>query len=466
MNIKNNYFKIVGLISLIILSAIYFVGKVGIKDGVTATFSLIITLYIIICSKKDMKKSLCLFIISMPILVTARKILYADFFLLKINFEGIIILWLFISNYKKMFSTIEKIMNKYKYFLYFIIVFIVSAYISCMFSNNFRNAIELVTTSVLIPILIGILILAYFEKRDIKHIVYSLIISVNLSCLYGIVQMLGDGLNLHNIINSRELITFGYHNINIFVNISLMVFPLLLNEFLYKKNTLKEKIFLLCSIFLQIVCIFITFSRGAWLSLGLVIVIILFSKKYKYLFLAIVVSATLISPFALPKILGRGDSSVHFFENTSNTARLLSIVVSKDSIEENIFGVGYGRFNEIYRRNADDAYMSLDYEFRKNIITPLYSLEHAHNFFLNIGVELGIFALISIISIFVYGIIKCLKDYKDNRGVFTALILFIFIGVTTGIELNHKGVLTNTYILWILFSMIFINNFADNESEN
>lgn len=458
MKIKNNYLKIIGLISLIIFSAIFFIGKVGIKDGITGTLSLILTLYIIVFSKRNMKKSLCVFIISMPILVTARKILYADFFVLKINFESIIILWLFIFNYKKVFSTIEKVLEKYRYFVYLVILFIVSSYISCMFSDNLRNSIELVTTSVLIPVLIGILILSYFEKKDVKYIVYSLIISINLSCLYGIAQMLSDGLNIESIAKSRELITFGYHNVNIFVNIALMVFPLLLNEFLYKKNTIKEKIFLLLSIGLQVGCLFLTFSRGAWLALALVIVIMIFSKKYKYLFLVIVISGTLISPFALPKILGRGDSSIHFLQNTSNTARLLSILVSKDSIENNIFGVGYGRFNDIYRQTADDAYMNLNYELRKDMLTPLYSLEHAHNFFLNIGVELGAFALISIILIFIYSIFNCLKSYKDNRGIFASLIIFIFIGVTTGIELNHKGVLTNTYILWILLSIIFINN--------
>ena len=465
MKIKKNYFKLAGLILLIIFCSIFFVEKVGVKDGFTASLSLILTLYIIISSKKNIKKSLCIFIISMPILVTARKVLYLDFFLLKVNFESIIILWLFISNYKKIKATVDKFINKNKYFMYLIILFIVSAYISCIFSNDLKNSVELVTTSVLIPVMIGALAITYFEKKDIKFIIYSLIISVNLSCLYGIVQILGDGLNLHNIIKSRGLITFGYHNVNIFVNIALMVFPLLLNELLYKKNNLKEKVFLIISGLLQSGCIFITFSRGAWLSLGLVIFLILFSKKYKYLFLVIIVSATLISPIALPKILGRGDSSVHFLQNTSNTARVLSIVVSKDSIKDNIFGVGYGRFNEIYRETADDAYMSLDYNIRKNMLTPLYSLEHAHNFFLNIGVELGLFSLISIVLIFIYGIINCLKNYKFNRGIFTSLILFIFIGVTTGIELNHKGVLTNTYILWLLFSIIIINN-SKIEEEN
>ena len=37
-------------------------------------------------------------------------------------------------------------------------------------------------------------------------------------------------------------------------------------------------------------------------------------------------------------------------------------------------------------------------------------------------------------------------------------MIFVFIGLTTGIELNHKGVLTNTYIMWILFAMISVNN--------
>ena len=71
---------------------------------------------------------------------------------------------------------------------------------------------------------------------------------------------------------------------------------------------------------------------------------------------------------------------------------------------------------------------------------------------------MGIIALLSIILIFINRIKASIKNYSLNRGIFISLVIFVFIGLTTGIELNHKGVLTNTYIMWILFAMISVNN--------
>ena len=456
-----NIFKLIILFIVTAVCGMFSFKSLGIKDGATFTLSLALTIVIISLSIKDIKKAIYLFIIAMPILVTARKGLYMDFFIMKLNFESIIILFLFITNIKRIiFRLDEKLKrNSSKVYSYSLILFVIGSYISCLFSKDYLNSIQLVTTSVLIPILLGFLFISVFNKEDIKTIIYSLIVSINLSCLYGGMQILSiDGVSLSTIKLARKELTFGYHNVNIFVNIALMVFPLLLNELLYKKNNFKEKIFLVLSLLLQSGAIFLTFSRGAWLALGMVGTLVLFSRKYKHVFIGITVLALVAMPYALPKVLGRGDSSAHFLTNTSNTARMLSIITSKEVIKDNIFGVGFGNFNEYYRTNSADAYLTINYELRKYMTAPLYTMEHAHNFFLNIGVELGIVSLLAIILLFIDRIKKCIKDYSANRGIFVALILFIFIGLTTGIELNHKGVITNTYILWILFSILSIDN--------
>lgn len=455
-----NILKLIILAIVTTICGIFSFKSLGMKDGATFTLSVVLTIIIISLSIKDIKKAIYLFIIAMPILVTARKGLYLDFFIMKLNFESIIIVFLVAANIKRIgLKFNERLQDKRsKLYMYSLILFVLGSYISCFFSKNYLDSIKLTTTSVLIPILLGILVTSIFNKKDIKNIVYSLILSVNLSCLYGGIQILGIGLSLSAIKGARGELTFGYHNVNIFVNIALMVFPLLLNELLYKKNDTKTKIFLILSLLLQGAAIFLTFSRGAWLALGIAGILVLFSRKYKYVFIGITILALVAMPYALPKVLGRGDSSAHFLTNTSNTARMLSIVTSKEIMKDNIFGVGFGNFNSYYSENSADAYLTINYELRKYMVAPLYTMEHAHNFFLNIGVELGIVSLISIIVIFINKIKKSIKNYSTNRGIFVALMLFIFIGLTTGIELNHKGVITNTYILWILFSMISINN--------
>lgn len=458
MKNKKNILALCLLSIIVIVAGIFSVKALGFKDGGTFTLSVILLFSILILSKYDYKKSVYLFIISMPILVTARKGLYLDLFIIKVNFETIIILLLFLSKYKEIYISLKEKYEKNRKIANIVILFIFVSLISTIFSIDILESIRLTVTSVIVPILLGTIIIAIFNKKDVKALIYSLGLSINLSCFYGFFQMLSIGFSLSAIKGSREVLTFGYHNVNIFVNIALMVFPLLLNELLHKKTSVREKVFLLSSLGLQSISIFLTFSRGAWLALAISAFLILFSKKYKYLCIVITICGLLASPFVLPKILGRGDSSAHFLQNTSNTARVLSILTSKDIMMDNLFGVGYGNFNHYYRENVADSYLKINFEIRKHMVTPLYTMEHAHNFFLNIGVELGVFALLFIILIFINRIRESVRNYSLNRGIFISLIVFIFIGLTTGIELNHKGVLTNTYIMWILFSMISLNN--------
>lgn len=455
--IKQGLFKVIIFACLAVICGIFSVSKVGIKDGATFTLSVLLTIFIIILEKKDVKKAVYLFIISMPILVTARKLLYTDLFILKLNFESLIIIYLFAIKYKEIVEKFKKLFRDHSLsvkLFYYIGFFIIASYTSCIFSHNFINSLQLTTTSVLIPILLIIIIVGLFDKEDIKTIIYSLIMSINLSCLYGMVQVLGIGLSLYAIKTSREYLTFGYHNVNIFVNIALLVYPLLLSELLYKNTDKKEKIFLIGSLLLQTGSIFITFSRGAWLALAMVVVAIFFSKKYRVIFAVMMVVGLLLGNLLLPSILSRGSGNQSFLVNTSNTARILSIYTSKEIMMDNIYGVGFGNFNQKYRNYVISGYLNINEEERMQMSTPLYTLEHAHNFLLTIGVELGIFALIAVILIFFERIMRCIRNFDENRAILISILMFIFIGLTTGIELNHKGVITNMYILWIVFGLV------------
>ncbi|SQB30109.1 hypothetical protein [Clostridium sporogenes] len=63
----------------------------------SATFLLLNEIYL---SFKDVKKSVLLFLISLPFFVTARKFVQIDFFIFKISFETIYISIIFIYNIK------------------------------------------------------------------------------------------------------------------------------------------------------------------------------------------------------------------------------------------------------------------------------------------------------------------------------------------------------------------------------
>lgn len=458
--------KILLLLLTLIVVLVATVSTLGLKDAATFAMSVGLVIIMIEVSRYEMKQSIYIFFVAMPILVTARKLFYLDLGVIKLNFESLMIIYFFVINYKEISSKFKAMtqskMNKR--FIYYMSFFVLTSYVSCLFSKNIIDSFALNTTSVLVPTLFMITILTLFEKKDIKNIVYALIISINLSCLYGFAQMAGIGGGLSNIKALRINVTFGYHNTNIFVFIAMLVYPLLLNELLYKKNNKKENIFLLTSLTLQTMAIALTFSRGAWLSLGLVFVAVLFSKKYKKIFIAICILGVISLPVVLPYIMTRGNTgTVSMLGNQSTTARVQSIYTSVEIMKDNVLGVGFGEFNGSYRDYAVEGYFSIQESIRDQMKSPYYTLEHAHNFFLQIAVEMGVLSLILIVLVFFNRAVLCIKNYKDNRGFFVVIIMFVFLGITTGIELNHKGVVTSTYMLWAIFALVALNTKSDKE---
>ena len=61
------------------------------------------------------------------------------------------------------------------------------------------------------------------------------------------------------------------------------------------------------------------------------------------------------------------------------------------------------------------------------------------------------------ILIFINRIAACLVDYKENRANIISLGTFLIFSVLTGIEFNHKGVITGILILWVVFAVIELN---------
>ena len=101
---------------------------------------------------------------------------------------------------------------------------------------------------------------------------------------------------------------------------------------------------------------------------------------------------------------------------------------------------------------------------RANLQVADYALEHAHNLFVQIGVEYGIITMILFIIMIINRLTVVVKDYKNNRGIFAAIIVFTIISILTGGEFNHKGVITPTLILWLLFGITILNSTKEEEN--
>ncbi|GAA0747871.1 O-antigen ligase family protein [Clostridium oceanicum] len=425
----------------------------------SATFLLLNEIYILF---KSQKKSILMFLISLPFFVTARKFVQIDFFIFKISFETIYITIAFVYNIKTIYKDIKnklKISNRCSLNFYILIfIFILFVYNSNIYSVYFWKSMSDTYLGVVSPIMFMLIIISLFEQSDIKKLVYAIIFSVNLSCLYGFVQIFKDGISLHSISKNRALLTFGYHNVNIFAGILVTVFPFVLEYILYKKTSKNEKKFLYGSFIIQTLSLVITYTRGAWISAGIVVFLILISKKYKKLVIVMIILGTILIKPAMSFILTRGNNVTGFLQNESSVARIQSICTDVKIMQNYPFGIGMSSFPEYYKEFATRGYMMMPESLRWKVNAAHYMLEHAHNLILQIGVEFGIVSLIVYILIILNRAKVVFKDYTNNRGIFVSLITYLIFSTLTGNEFNHKGVITGTIIIFLVLAMIEINN--------
>lgn len=460
--LKKNYMVLCSIIAISIVVFLFLFKKFGIKDSVMislATAMLILELYY---ASVDMKKSILLFIVSFPIFVTARKAVYFDILFIKVTYESIYITIMFILNIKSIFKYVKgKFCNKESLsskFLFLVLIFVVLATNSNIFSENILKSLSSTHISIWVPIMFMLITLVNFEEADIKNIFYALILSVDLSCFYGFSQVITNRMTLGTISRNRDLLTFGYHNVNIFAGILLLVLPLVLEIILYRKLNKKEKIFIYGSLFINMIALAITFTRGAWISFLIAGFIILISKKYKKIVYFFGIVFLILSKWIITFILHRGQINAEFFKNESMMARLQGIVASIKIIIQYPFGTGGATFAEFYKKFAMDAYLTFPESIRLKAPIANYSLEMAHNLWFQIAVEFGIVCSILFFIIIVNRLRVIFKNYSENRGVFTSIIIYIIFSVLTGIEFDHKGVITGTLIIWLIFAIVELKN--------
>lgn len=456
------------LITSILLQMIL-ISKIGVKDSTTFTFAFILVVFDIYIAKNNIKSSLVLFILSLPILLTARKVFYYDIKLLVLNFEGLYILGAYVFNYKLIIKNINTIVNQkksVKRFLSLTTLYIIASYISVIFSPNPMKSFAVTTTTIMIPILFMTILIAVIAKDELDGFILTLILSVDLSCFYGIIQIMKNRLFSINLLKtSRDLVTFGYHNPNNFVFVLLIIYSLVVNRLLYyyKNQDRKIKVIYYISFLIQTITIALTFSRGAWLAAIIVFFILLLDRRYKKIWLVLVSLFLVTVKWTIPYILRRGVADVSLFQNESTMARIQALITNILISIKYPFGVGIGNYNEFYKQNVIEGYLLLPESFRKLATVPFYTMELAHNILMQISVEQGIVALILFIILFLNRIKYSLLNFKNSKVYFTALAIYMFLGVTTGIQFNHKGMITPTIILWIIISFSIIDN-LDNKS--
>lgn len=266
---------------------------------------------------------------------------------------------------------------------------------------------------------------------DIKLLIYAFVGTGALLSLYGIYQY-GIGFKeLGKYIATQSLaIDIPNRVFAIFISPNhlagylIMVIPL---AFVVSLNAKKGwmRITMLTCLVLMVDCLFLTYSRGGILSLGLGLMVLLVGygmRKQKDAFLNLigVVILVAVTVFLITKagaVLSSANpsySALSFSQGVlSVQGRLMLWKGALNIIKANpLIGTGVGTFASIYPLFQYGG---------------LYST-HAHNIYLEIFSETGLLGIISFISIFVFIIGKAVHSTRQQQGVLYELSLALLAG--------------------------------------
>jgi len=199
-----------------------------------------------------------------------------------------------------------------------------------------------------------------------------------------------------------------------------LTIPLLAGYF-FASGKFGHKLFLVAVLFMLIVCMVLTFSRGAWLGLAVSVFIYALFKEPRLLALFIILA--ILSPMFLPSVVMNRIASIGSLEDSSNAYRITIWKAALRMIKDYwLTGVGLGltAFSRVYR----------DY------MIAGASAIHAHNLYLEICLELGVIGIFALLWMVLRGFSEAMSGMMKNdkisyitTGIVAALVGHLFHGL-------------------------------------
>lgn len=278
-----------------------------------------------------------------------------------------------------------------------------------------------------------------------------LCVSLTFVSLYGIYQNYFGTTNaawideeMFSDIGNRVVSTF--ENPNVLGEYFVTVIPIALAMVLVAKTFASKTCYFICSV-LSLVCLVFTWSRGAWLGLiaGLVVYVLMLNKRSMILVSLGACSIPLL-PFVLPATIVSRFTSIGNVSDSSTSYRLSIYKAVADMLGDyslSGIGVGEGAFAKIY-----PAYSYAGIE----------AAPHSHNLYMQLCLELGIFALIFYLLLLFVFAQYCISFIADKKNTDRSMRLICTGGLCGIFSVLIQGLTDYTwynYRVYLVFWLIF-----------
>ena len=378
------------------------------------------------------------------------------------------------------------------HYLKVIAVFAVTMLISALFSGNTFYGLKTWGDFFIWRFMPSIMIIYVCDiKKIVNKILYAVMFGFMLDCLYAIYQ--GVFVYKVNIAFGRAAGFVG-HPMTL-AGWACILLPVLL-VFVFQKDLCK-KTRLGCGALFVLGCIALVFNatRGAWLSLAVVLPLIMlpFVLRNRKLFMTSVSLVLLagVMLFNTPSFMKRVDS-ISDGNNWSNASRFIIWNTAYDMfVEHPILGIGLGQFGPVFKskfivndktekeaaeyrkylKNKKEKKLTSDQKkISKSELNKLASsnrekwqkdmlrkLNHAHNNFMQMLAENGIIGFFGYVFAFGYVLWHNLKKYLNDRNPYALMI----VGSTTALKLQglteyNFGNSSVMKIYWLVLACLIV----------
>jgi O-antigen ligase len=250
-------------------------------------------------------------------------------------------------------------------------------------------------------------------KKDCKLVLAAILTGIMVNDIYG---LYGHLENLH------EKRTWGLDNSFINLGYYLMIFFIINLSLFLKADKMQERLGYGILFIFMLMSVLFNGTRAVWLYLACVSPVVIFLlSEHKKRALAIIVGLIFVVSVAAGNIDSLNKRAASFQNNSdkSNQGHYRIVRDSLPMVKDNIFvGVGLGRFKIEF-----DKYIS-DEQRASEGVAP-----HAHNNFVNIAAESGIFVCLAwcyMIGVFIW---QMIKDFQKYRRKETLALLSITLGM-------------------------------------